>query len=783
VTDAREIRATLVASAAVLLTGTALHSVFGGWRWWGPVLVATAVGMLSGTVSRRVRLPLALQPLLGAAVLLVVCTARFASTEAFAGVVPTRASWAQLRQLYSYGLHDVTASTPPVHATQGAMLLATLGVGLVAIAVDLVAVSADRPSLAGIPLLALIVIPASAESDGIGIWSFLLAGLGYLALLASEMHARQLRWGRSLRGDPSGARLAEVAAGSTGWRISVVALGVALLVPLAIPGADHRPFRGGSGSGSSSTTVVNPLVQMSADLHDQRRTDLLTVHTDTPTYLRLTALEQFGANGFTLRQLTAGNDAKVSHGLPAPQTGSERIATMAVRERVNATGGLDERFLPVPQSPTEVNVDGDWRLAQPTGTIFSSRTTTRDKIWTVSAAVPAPSVAVLRAAGTPDAPSTPYGQDLDIDLTVPDGLPSVVEQTAHEWAAQAGATTSYDIAAAIQAQLTGPTFSYDLNPGIGPGLDGFRQFLQIRRGFCEQYASTMVAMLRTMGIPARVAVGFTTGTQQTDGSYLVTNQNAHAWPEVWFATAGWVRFEPTPLTDGTADVPSWAPAGGGGTDGQSNPDPTPTPSTSTSDGASTSASATPTAGASATDGGSTGSGGVALLVLLVLLVVAALLCVPTALVALRRGRRWRRAGSSGTAAAVVAWAQVIEDATDRGVAVPASASPRRTARAVLDRGTGPDGRRPRGLQRALAVLVAGVEQARYAPGEVETTSQELREAALVVRRALTARLSRRQRVLVLLAPTSFRTMVAAPVRFIRAGYQWSTAGASESAGP
>jgi hypothetical protein len=53
-------------------------------------------------------------------------------------------------------------------------------------------------------------------------------------------------------------------------------------------------------------------------------------------------------------------------------------------------------------------------------------------------------------------------------------------------------------------------------------------------------------MARTLGVPARVAVGFTQGEQQDDGSYLVLGRNAHAWPEVWFDDYGWVPFEPTP---------------------------------------------------------------------------------------------------------------------------------------------------------------------------------------------------------------------------------------------
>ena len=83
-------------------------------------------------------------------------------------------------------------------------------------------------------------------------------------------------------------------------------------------------------------------------------------------------------------------------------------------------------------------------------------------------------------------------------------------------------------------------------------------FLQTRRGLCEQFASTFAVMARTLGIPSRVAVGFTPGELNGDGSYSVFGKNAHAWPEVWFDGIGWVDFEPTPpgAVPGLEDLPN-----------------------------------------------------------------------------------------------------------------------------------------------------------------------------------------------------------------------------------
>jgi transglutaminase-like putative cysteine protease len=89
-------------------------------------------------------------------------------------------------------------------------------------------------------------------------------------------------------------------------------------------------------------------------------------------------------------------------------------------------------------------------------------------------------------------------------------------------------------------------FAYDQHPPTPNGLPPLVDFEQrSKRGYCQQFAGTMTLMLRYLGIPARVAVGFTSGTWK-DGSWTVTDHDAHAWVEVWFADYGWLPFDPTP---------------------------------------------------------------------------------------------------------------------------------------------------------------------------------------------------------------------------------------------
>ena len=88
-------------------------------------------------------------------------------------------------------------------------------------------------------------------------------------------------------------------------------------------------------------------------------------------------------------------------------------------------------------------------------------------------------------------------------------------------------------------------FVYDERPPrlAGPPLVEF--VTRTKAGYCQHFAGAMAVMLRMLGIPARVAVGFTSGTFE-DGKWVVTDHEAHAWVEVWFAGQGWVPFDPTP---------------------------------------------------------------------------------------------------------------------------------------------------------------------------------------------------------------------------------------------
>jgi transglutaminase-like putative cysteine protease len=152
--------------------------------------------------------------------------------------------------------------------------------------------------------------------------------------------------------------------------------------------------------------------------------------------------------------------------------------------------------------------------------------------------VPSASESVLRAAGAD------YPQEVArLYLALPD-LPARVRDLAEE--VTAGAASPYDRALALEAYLR--QFPYDLSIGAPPAArDVVDYFLfDARTGYCDYYASSMVVMARSLGIPARLAVGYATGDYDAEGrAFVVREENAHSWPELYFPGAGWVRFEPT----------------------------------------------------------------------------------------------------------------------------------------------------------------------------------------------------------------------------------------------
>ena len=171
-------------------------------------------------------------------------------------------------------------------------------------------------------------------------------------------------------------------------------------------------------------------------------------------------------------------------------------------------------------------------------------------------AQPAPSVSQL------DRASARIDQAVRSDLNVPHDVAPYVRSLVGRTVG--GASTQYRKARKLLEYFTDPAhgFTYDLQTKVGDSGSDLVDFLQNRRGFCQQYAAALGIMLRIAGVPSRVVLGYMHAAPGRDQSFTVGTSDAHSWVEAWFAGVGWVPFDPTPaagLAAGAADGMPWAP--------------------------------------------------------------------------------------------------------------------------------------------------------------------------------------------------------------------------------
>ncbi|OLB88013.1 MAG: hypothetical protein AUI12_05730 [Acidobacteria bacterium 13_2_20CM_2_57_6] len=163
-----------------------------------------------------------------------------------------------------------------------------------------------------------------------------------------------------------------------------------------------------------------------------------------------------------------------------------------------------------------------------------------------SSILPLMNAAKLRAA------PTEYSGDIGATyLQLPSALDPRIPELARE--ITRNAPTPFDMAVAIENHLR-TRFAYTLNLTGKPGRDPLAHFLfDTRAGHCEYFASAMIIMLRTLGVPSREVNGFLPGEyNELGGDYIVRASDAHSWVEVYFPGMDWQTFDPTPAAPETA---------------------------------------------------------------------------------------------------------------------------------------------------------------------------------------------------------------------------------------
>ncbi|MFC8202204.1 DUF3488 and DUF4129 domain-containing transglutaminase family protein [Streptomyces sp. NPDC060006] len=757
-------RLALCAAAATLMAACALLPLVDPATWFLQAAFLLAVQTGVGAAARRVPLARPLTIAVQALVTLMLLTLSFAREQAIAGLLPGPDVFRYFGELLQAGADDVGRYSIPAPLSDGIRLMLVGGVVVIGLAVDALAVTFRSAAPAGLPLLALYSVAAGLADGAAGWVWFLLAAAGYLVLLLAEGRDRLSQWGRVFGGgprtpgaDPSEGAIAPI---RTGRRIGAVALGIALVVPLALPALDGGLLDAagtgvGTGTGGGGTiSAVNPLVSLRDSLNVDEDREVMSYRTNSEEtqdlYLRIVSLDEFDG--------TAWKPAKrhvddVPESFPTPPGLGDDVQRTEIQTRISAADWYAQDWLPMPYPASQVGIGGKWRYEPVGRTLVGDHgQTTRGLDYTVKSLIVQPTAEQL--ANAPEAPAV-----LKREFTkVPESLPPVVGQTAQE--ITEGSANDYERAVKLQDwfALEGG-FTYDTEVQVGSGSQAIARFLREKEGFCVHFSFAMASMARTLGIPARVAVGFTPGSPKSDGTTSVGLRDAHAWPELYFEGVGWTRFEPTP-NRGT--VPEYTRTDTPGTT-LPNPD-VPSRSSSTAPSAEPSSSESCTAAEKKLDQscasespqaafGATNDGSPWLMALGLTLAGLGVLAVPLLPMLWRMRARSVRLGAHGrteadaAAATLAAWQEVSDTAWDYGIAPDESQTPRKAAARIVRIGH----LEPEAAASVHRVADA-VEQVLYAPRPRPTPG--LADDVRRMTAGLSATVSRGTRLRALLAPRS-----------------------------
>jgi len=694
------------AGAATLLAGAPLGAIIQGDAWLGDAMLAALVMVALGLLLHRLG-PVAVTA--GQCIgLLVLLAALFAGTP-----VPGPAALARFAALAAGANAQIAAGVAPVPATPEILFLVTVAFGVVLVAVYGAAVLAKAPAAAGVPLLAVFAVPAALD-DALLPWpSVVCAAAGFGLLLVLRDGARRQRTG------------------------GVVLVAAAVAVALGI--GSVSTFVGtagrfsGAGGGAGSAIGLSPFTALRGQLTQRTPGELFQVRgLPQAAYLRALTLSTYVPD-VGWQATRPGPGPNLPGTLSVVSGAAVRVAPVDIQNV-----GYRDYWLPLYGHPISVSGLSDrWTYDERSGTAYTARPRAESG-WQQLADFSAPTAAQLRDAKGSTGPVAPYLDTSGVDPRVLDLAKQVT----------ARADTPFDKAIALQDYFTGPTsaFHYSLQTSPGNGDDALVEFLTLgKTGYCEQFSAAMAVMLRGVGVPARVAVGFTGGT--ADGNHRsVGTSDAHAWVEAWFPGYGWMIFDPTPLTDGRTIVPPYvaeaqaeeastagAPAGVAPADDPGQ-EPTPPPPTPTPE------PATPDVPVPAPPAAELPLWPLVLVGGLVLLVGGAL--VPAALRARIRRQRLAAVAAGGPGAAAAGWAELLAESTDRGVPAKDSDTVRAAARRLVREHHLDDA-----AQQHLRRLVGVVEASWYGGQHPEPDALSEPLAGVLAAVAASSPLSTRERLL------------------------------------
>jgi len=516
------------------------------WRLFVPVAaVAGAVHLIAAGCRRlgwglRVAAPVSL--VAGAAITMWVT---FGAHTTYG--LPSSVTWHALRHAMIQAADRFRTTSPPTAVVPGLVVVAAAAGAVAAFLSDWGAFRVRSTTEACLPSFTVFVFAAGLAHGHHALAAagvFLSALLGFLLMKGAVIDTNEGAWFASAGGVGAGG-VGGRGVGGRGAGAVIRAgalLGVAAVVPVLVVGP-HLPgatthalvdWRHGGIGGPGGRSTSSPLVDIRARLVDRSQVEVFKVASSRPAYWRLTSLDSFDGSGWSLND-TYGRAGRTLRPAGPTANGIGVSASFAIEN-------LDSIWLPAPFRPLRYYGTKKASYSPDADSLISDSPTSDGDTYTVDAIEPVLDSAGLAQLG-PALAAVAADPSMARYLRLPAGLPPAVVRLAHQ---VVGRTTSeYEMARRLQDWFR-DDFTYSLDFPADDSQDALLRFLSVRRGFCQQFAGTYAVMARALGLPTRVAVGFTPGEPGTDGRYHVRDLHAHAWPEVWFARVGWVAFEPTP---------------------------------------------------------------------------------------------------------------------------------------------------------------------------------------------------------------------------------------------
>jgi transglutaminase-like putative cysteine protease len=526
--------AVLATCAVAVATAFAFGRVFlGHASTWRLMAVALTSAVVACALERR---SLVLATLVSAAMLVVVIGMLVFPSTTWHGL-PTLETLRRALGASRLIGEQARLQVAPTAPLRPLMLAAIVAIWAAIFSCHALAFRAGSPLLALLPPVALLAFADTVlEELTKPVYGVVFVAAALLIVFADALRRVQ-GWGPVWVGPGSRARLSATASRGA-RRVAVAVVATAALVPVVVPGFGSKAIIDLSTTAAADRVRIDPLVRVGASLARRDPVEVFQVTSNVPSYWRMLSLPTFDGREWRPDTTTAGDPVTAGQDLSSGVVG---IGTIDQTFRVSTD--LSLQGLPMAYPPQRIDVSAtDVRYNGDTGTATPGEGLDAGAVYHVTSVEMQPPPAELAAVVFPTQAQNPRYTTLPDDDTI-----AQIRQIAEQWTA--GATNDYQRILAIQDHLNDTSvFTYDANVPQRDDSYTLVDFLTTtRRGFCQQFASAMAVMLRSIGLPARVAVGFTAGAYDpATNTRHVTTQDAHAWVEVLFPTYGWLAFEPTP---------------------------------------------------------------------------------------------------------------------------------------------------------------------------------------------------------------------------------------------